>query len=132
MRNILIFLVLFSICGSANALTIYLDGYSYHWDRSKGYNEKHNLIGIEYKGWLYVKYLNSHSKKSHAIGRYHEFGSRFGVDFGVKYGLVTGYREVYDLTGDVMPFALLSAGYRSFDLGVGPGMFTAGFRLRFD
>ena len=68
-------------------------GWSYHYDRSKGYNENHQIVGIQCKNVSVMRFKNSGGNTSIGVGyEYMPFDYK-GFEFGGYGGLWTGYKK---------------------------------------
>ena len=96
MSKILLALVLafFTLTASALDLTIPLG--SYHFDRSKNWQEQNWGIGIDYKHYIAGYYKNSYDRDSVYVG-YHLQPDALAINQNLKLGVtmiaVSGYRS---------------------------------------
>ena len=107
--------------------------WSKHFD-NRGYNETHNLIGIEREGYFAVIYRNSQNDKSIYVGRIKRDWYRISDNWslGYNYGLLTGYDII---STKIMPitFPVLSYdGFISFDMTYAYEAVTIQFRNSFN
>ncbi len=81
-----------------HSVYLYTGGWSYHLteykEKDTGYddfNSTHNLIGVEYDGWLVAYYNNSFYKDSYVLAK-NVFQRTYGdFDLSVYAGVVHGY-----------------------------------------
>lgn len=122
MKKLLIALLALSpLAAEANGL--YLGGWSSHLDGSKDktgyeYNEKHDLIAVEYNQIFVGTMLNSYSDRSFVAGYSFEPLSTEYVDFKLLVGAVHGYQEKHNkilrvgsLNGFVAPVMEINTPY---------------------
>ena len=68
-------------------------GWSYHADRSKEYNETHDMLGIQCNGISAMKFTNSYHREAYGVGYDYVWRSFGRVDVGAYAALWTGYEE---------------------------------------
>lgn len=79
-------------------------GWSYHYDRSRDYNEDHRMIGIQCQGVSVMRFKNSGGNTSVGVGYEHMPYTLGNAEFGAYVGAWTGY--------DDWPVAMPVAGVR--------------------
>lgn len=108
---------------TAQADSIYFGGWSNHLSGSTDksgyeYNEKHDLIALEYKQIFVGTMINSYDTRSYVLGYSFEPLSTKYVDFKILAGAVHGYEEhqndilrVGSLNGFIAPVVELNTPY---------------------
>lgn len=105
-------ILIFGVATCANAgvlekepvgeFSVILGGWSkHHKDEDKDYNESHNMIGLEYKDVIIVKFDNSFDDNSVMLAYSPELGDLLPFDsklnglltYGYTAGVVTGYHD---------------------------------------
>lgn len=133
MRLVLILALFISELAISSDLDILLGQWSRHERPKKYYNETHELIGIEYKGYGFSRFINSENDLSHIIYFDKKYYQNQFLDFGVKYGLVYGYDNL-EILPVIVPGTTIQ--YKDFpfklDINYVPLIvWTAGFRWSF-
>lgn len=106
-------------------------GWSYHYDRSKDYNENHQMIGIQCQGVSVMRFKNSTGSTSVGVGYEHMPYTWGNAEAGAYVGAWTGY--------DDWPVAMPVAGarvrynfeYMGLSLTVGPVVSAIHLEYRF-
>jgi len=95
MKWIYIFLILIQGCASTRIITM---NKSYHYDQSKGYNETHNGIGVEYKNkkdqvFGIATFQNSYNDTSTLLSFAQENRITDHWYHGIALGVASGYKQ---------------------------------------
>ena len=112
--------------------SVFLGGISYHFDRSKDYNERHHMVGCANAigRWDVMYFRNSKRRDSFYIGDYKSLIQFRNSDLGVDYGLVSGYKDRLMLFGDVR-FNYHLSEQVLLNVRYGLVVFVAGLELKF-
>lgn len=145
--RLIIYLVLFclsipsqaGLLGKSSSDSIYLNMTSKH--ANNGYNDSHEVLGIQYKGVYLMTFNNSLDRRTYSVGISREYmreckDLRYGV--GVKVGLINAYRDKLPHIGDIAlmatPFATAEYKRLGVDIIAMPfngGSITVLSRLKF-
>jgi hypothetical protein len=122
--------------------SIMLGMQSYHTSNRHDFNEKNNLVGIEYRGYTFNTLKNSFNDQSYLAGVSRQIWQKhvcknLDVNLQYKAGLLYGYKDRYPNIGGITPLALPFVGVTvmkkiGVDLLFVPGttpIFAANFRL---
>ncbi|MGO1190291.1 hypothetical protein [Vibrio casei] len=136
----LLSILLLTLPFNTSAASVMLGGWSHHLHKSesKTYNEKNDLIAIEYDGWIGGTFVNTFDDRTFFAG--YNFESEFKyLSFGAIAGMSKGYKpEDKKLAfGDnympiVMPYVQINTPYVKPVLGLlGNAVFLT-FRIDFN
>lgn len=94
--------VLMLVFSSCNAMTLALGLQTHHFSSPSYYDkcrtESHELLAIDYDGYLLGTYENSHCMRSWLAGRSFSFDNGLGVDVVI----VSGYPKKLHLIGELI------------------------------
>lgn len=92
MRTLVLLCLLFTSSVLADD-SLYLSLHSYHYDRTKDYNESHDLLGLEYNSFFVQHFTTSKRKESWHVGYIKRDIWCFNENLciGGDIGLITGY-----------------------------------------
>lgn len=115
---------------------INLGQWSWHPDGAD--NDVHDLIALEYRGWMIGRMVNSYDRTSVMVGYHLQRPVTDWLKVGLRLGAATGYQESWlSFTGEgIQPSALLSAFLHWKGVGVEvntlpPVFVSIGFRWEF-
>ena len=114
---------------------LYLGQWSNHFhDDGDEYNEKHDLIGVEYRSWFVGTYKNSFRDESWLLTKRFSKSVCPHFDYGAKVGFVTGYDHLWNV-GGAAPILLIDAnvmlGDTALNFNYGFAFVSVGMRYAF-
>tara|TARA_R100000152_G_C6782307_1_gene219774 strand:+ start:17583 stop:17996 length:414 start_codon:yes stop_codon:yes gene_type:complete len=115
MKYLILITLLMSPLSHADKL--YLGAKSYHFDRSKDYNETHKLVMYEREGYVAAYFNNSYDEDTFLLGKRLYYPLTDNLTTSVMVGATYGYRSLRkpgDLSRSrkVLPAVTLSIEYR--------------------
>ena len=108
---------------------LYLGAWSNHFLSDEDYNERHDLIGIEYNSWFVGRFINSHDRETFAVA--HKWSWNYhGLEAGVLGGAMYGYTVCWREDNSSKNICPLVSPFITWDTGViSPHIFLFGEAL---